>query len=564
MSGLVFLVIPRSSLIALPLLLLILHPAGLEHRLEALRELESWDEGVTVGIGTEGNLSDEIERDMLAEMRAPIFEGWSRYGQVRIVPVDARRLLVLYNLKRQYVYRPYTLRENTMDPAELRRRGTASGSGMAVRTLLYTCFDARMRLLFSGVGSGRSFTRLTFRPGKEVTAIERDPAAARYFSQVRPADTDHIFSDLDFLVADGRHAIEIQTDALDAIVMESSRYQPPHSMLPVTTPHYLYTREALATCMRKLQPEGLLAIEFSRTADDETHRLVPYQVIESLRALEVPFTLRRAGALDDLTVFASPTGAGLDSWMKRVGGDDLPGVVDDWDPAPLARWVDYELTDETPLVGWVSMSSDDRRLLITVASGAVALALVLVLLLYIWEARGKGWNPIPFFFAIGLGHSIVQFHAFYAWRSFFGDDLLTIIRLIMYFLLFGAVGSWLAGRLPRSVLRPGPRVAWVMVLLALHFSGIANIPFEEGRAWIRELYGLLALVPGGILLGAYFPLGLARARREGVAPSFAADAFGTLAGYALMYLVYVPAGATAFAAVGTAFYAAATLLFRDE
>jgi len=197
-----------------------------------------------------------------------------------------------------------------------------------------------------------------------------------------------------------------------------------------------------------------------------------------------------------------------------------------------------------------------------VAGGAVALALALVVLLSRWARGGAGWNPIPYFFAVGLGHAIIQFHAFYAWRTFFGDDLLTIIRLIVYFLLYGALGSWLSVRAPRSWLAAGPRTALVAGLFVLHFVGIALIPFEQSQAWLRELYGLVALAPGGLLLGVYFPLGIASASERRVAPGMAADALGTLAGYALMYLIYVPVGALAFAATGVLCYGAATALYR--
>ena len=101
-----------------------------------------------------------------------------------------------------------------------------------------------------------------------------------------------------------------------------------------------------------------------------------------------------------------------------------------------------------------------------------------------------------------------------------------------------------------------------MLLLAIHLVALKWIPFADGRWWIRELYAAVSLLPGGILMGVFFPLGLAVAGRELVGRNLLADAIGTLFVMALIFFTLIPFGLTTFAFCALLAYGAAAILLR--
>jgi hypothetical protein len=85
------------------------------------------------------------------------------------------------------------------------------------------------------------------------------------------------------------------------------------------------------------------------------------------------------------------------------------------------------------------------------------------------------------------------------------------------------------------------------------------------RLAIRLLIAAIAVIPVGVLLGIFFPLGLQGQSHEAVAIANLYDALGTVAGFLLFYLIALQAGTNAPFGVGAIAYAAAwwTLTRRD-
>jgi flagellar motor component MotA len=69
-------------------------------------------------------------------------------------------------------------------------------------------------------------------------------------------------------------------------------------------------------------------------------------------------------------------------------------------------------------------------------------------------------------------------------------------------------------------------------------------------------------MPAGLVMGALFPLGLERARADTLGVWMAADALGTLAGAAVVYLVCLPFGLDALGLGSVAVYVAITITRR--
>jgi hypothetical protein len=171
----------------------------------------------------------------------------------------------------------------------------------------------------------------------------------------------------------------------------------------------------------------------------------------------------------------------------------------------------------------------------------------------------RGGKATLWFFALGVAHTCLQTHSFYAWRSFFGDEIGTILRLIATFLATGALGAWAVGRTRARGM--GLSVA-AIGLLVLHLVVLRHIPFASTETWVRELYGVFGPMPAGLVMGALFPLGLERARADTLGVWMAADALGTLAGAAVVYLVCLPFGLDALGLGSVAVYVAITITRR--
>ena len=544
--GLCFVVFGRAWAIALPVAVGLGLVASPDAWLEDTRALEVWqDEDEQVVFGREAGWKDERAAALHAAGKRRVWLGWSRYGQVQVLPVNnSNKYTVLYNYKPQYDVCPGCDErerfEAAWDRGEVPSTGDRLGGQRApLRAALYRLLPAEGRLLFSGVGGGRGLDMLPFALHPGVVAVERDAGAMRLFTRERPELNEGRFLAVTALVADGRHAVEVARERFDAIVLESSRYQPSHSMLPASAPYHLYTREAIRAFVSQLLPGGLLVVELTRATEKPDHRYVPIQILQTLEEDGVEHAVLRTGTLDTVHILACAREGCLRPWLDAVDLSGLPDTSVGIDLEPLVT--DYRLTDDTPFVTWATMGSPERARMLLVAGALFGLA-------------AAGWNAAGWFFALGVAHATLQIHAMYAWWAYFGDELLTILRVIVWFLIYGAVGSALAGRLSPRLAGWGARVGVAAALLAVHAAGVALIPFEESAAWARELYAAAALLPGGLLMGALMPLGLAGASADRVGRNLCADALGTLAGYAGMYLVLLPAGMTAYGAVGVALY----------
>jgi hypothetical protein len=383
--------------------------------------------------------------------------------------------------------------------------------------------------------------------------VERDPGAGRFLSEIDPARNGGVFSEVTFQIADGRFAVETGPEQLDAIILESSRYQPAHAMLPASSAYFLHTKQALQTYLDRLAPGGVLIAEFTRVGESRSHVRVPAHVVRTLTELGAEIVVFRVGTSESVIVIACKEAGSLTAWADAVRGSEAFELQEGWP----AKWSleGPTLTDERPFAGWQAMRTRDRRRVVGVGGGLVLLTGLMGLGLH-YRSRRRSWNAVGWFFALGVAHTGLQLHAFHAWRTYFGDELRTVWWLIIAWLAYGAVGSALARRLA------GNRVVLTTAgLLAAHLLLTALLPFSAG-AWTRVGYSLFALLPGGLLMGMWMPLGLSRADPDGLGVWLAADAVRTLAGAAALYLLMVPLGGTAYVVPAVLLYVLIAIRWR--
>ncbi|MAE69547.1 MAG: hypothetical protein CME06_03650 [Gemmatimonadetes bacterium] len=544
-TSLSLLLLPRLGIVVLAGVLWAAPPLDLDWQLERLRRTEQ-DLGkrydfLAPRLGSRGRAISSRFQPLYDQLETPLFHGWSRLSQLRFVDAGAvgAGIGAFYNYHFMWLTGPESLRGPKDD----------------LRERIYALLPPEGRALVIGAGGGRGLYSFPFAPHAGITAVEIDPTVVRVLRDRHPEWNGGLFKRVNAVAADGRTVAEQHPGDLDAILIESARWVGTQGFSAAVRPRYLYTQEAIATYLERLTDTGFLLIGLANVVT-RPHRYLPAQIVLSLKELGAPHWTFHDPGTGHVQILACRDAEALDEKIEALGLEvERPFL----DHAPRTR---YRLRDDTPFFSWGILEAGVRGQLVRMAAGLVAGCIAGLVVLRRRVTPGPAWNPIIFFFAIGVAHTCMQLATVHAYRGFFVDQVHTMVRLVIYFLVYGAIGSALAHRLPPRALAVLPRVAGTVLVLALHLAALAWIPFAEARWWIRELFPALTLFPAGVLMGIFFPLGLAAARHELVGSSLLADALGALAAMALIFFTLIPFGQTAFALCALIAYGAAAVLLR--
>ncbi len=516
---------------------------GLDARIEAARDMSGWQRAHGEDRDSEEDRGpDTTRRRPNEEAFRTVHLAWSRLGQFRLVEGndEANVRSGWYNFHPQWKVSP--------EPA--------TDSRTAQRQAVYRQLPPRGHIAIVGVGGGRGLLALPFPPHPGILAIELDPMVVEYFTDVAPERNRGIFSRVTTAVGDGRKVLEAEPGPFDAIVIESARYSPATALLPASAPLFHYTREALESYVSKLRPNGVFVAEFNRRPNAAALEYLPSSVMAALHEMNL-HVLALSGGTRNVFVFGCKSAACLEPFEKE---ELLLHAVDG---APLVRPAEkdtYVLTDRTPFAAWGGMEVSERHLLL-VTAGALALACAAAAGLLQRTARRFGtWSPVSCLFAIGVGHTALSLWTCHALRTFYGDGVLTVIRVLGWLALYGALGSLLAPRLVRAVASPAARGLATAVLVALHLVLTSLAPFGEPSPWVRELAVAALLAPGGTLMGVFFPSAVAATAPPLVGVAFFADALGGMVAYLAIFLVVLTFGSHALTAVALAACVGAAVL----
>jgi len=571
------LALPRRGAVLLVVLLIAAVPGQLDTRLENLRAPHSI-EGVSVGMAA-GRTADQSQQVDPAVVTDPVYRGWSLYSLFSLAPLGRGQqgYAGYYNFRHQWNVEP----PEQITPMKLLRRA------------VYRVMEPEHDVLIIGVGGGVGVDSLSFEPHAGITLVERDEAVVRLFADLDPSLNHHRFAAATVLAADGRFVAETLREPVDVIAVESAVFQPPRALVSLIEPYWLYTEESLGSLYRAVGDDGLLLINVNVPVGQRAYLLMhTYGVLKRLGAKVSVIGLRHNARITRRYVYlvASPSAAAHDRACARMGAE-VRAVMDEYggSEVSLARgsgdrtgvWGvqlgigpckdvmeatgfsgarDLVLEDDRPFLAWIAVDHR-RRVSMILAGGLACIAALLVAIpLGLISRRREGWNPIGYFFLLGLGHTTIQMAAFMLYHSFFGDEVVTMMRLMAYHLLWGAAGAMLVRPLAQRRLAHWKLVAVALATLGLHGCGLLLVPFDQSSALLRELFAALALLPGGMLLGLLFPLGLARCRPEEIGRCLLADALGVVVAYGVLVVVAMPLGIRALLGVALLAYALAVTL----
>ncbi len=489
------------------------------------------------------------ERKQESEIEDTAWMGWSRRGQVRLTTLksvgwEPKKYRMLYNFKNQYRVYPSGFKKPREDLEEERRKG------------VYSVLQGAEKVIVIGAGAGRGLLSMPVALDTNVHAVERNPAAVRLFRDISPELNGGLYRRVTVHAADGRTVLERLPGGWDAIVVESSLWAPAHLLLPASAPYFHQTVEAFDVMVDRLSDDGVLILEYNRAGLHSFRRTMASRAWTALLSAGLEVRVVSSGTQVNLYVLACKTegcGDSLQETASLRSGD---------------RWLTRRaghfsspLTDDRPFMTWEKLSVKERGLL-----HGIAACLVLGALGLTWRERRRAtdpndWRGAPgFVLLVGIGHIALQLHAFHIARTYFEDSVRTVLVLIVLFLGWGALGSFGAGLLSRKWLQGWRWIGLALGALALHQGLLSSLPFAEERHWVRWLAAGVATAPGGLLMGVLLPLGLRRASASQLRGLVAVDAAGTLAGYALIYPIMLPWGATAFGVLAAGAFALAALL----
>jgi SAM-dependent methyltransferase len=438
----------------------------------------------------------------------------------------------------------------------------------------------RPRVLLLGAGGGSGVLQALLHRASRVDAVELNPQVVELVRDDYAAFAGDLYArgDVRAHIAEARGYLAstperydlIQIDLLDAFGTSSAG-------LRAQSESYLYTVEALESCLRHLTPGGMLAItRWLRLPPRDSLKLTTTAVraLQGTRAAEPArhLALIRGWKTTTLLVGRAPLGpAAIESlrrftrersfdtaWypgmpegeanrynrldkpvlyrgVQALLGPDAASYVERYklDIAPatddrpyffsFSKWSSLpELLDMPSRAGLSQLDWGYWVLVATLIQAVVASAvLILVPLLALRGSRRAPaplkWRTLLYFGAIGLAFMFLEIAFIQRFTLFLAHPLYAVSVVLAGFLVFAGLGSALSGRLAG---RRGGLWAVAGGIAALSLALLAGLAqlFE----WLQpfgepgRIAGSLAVIaPLACLMGIPFPMGVARLGRAG-------------------------------------------------
>jgi hypothetical protein len=477
-------------------------------------------------------------------------------------------------------------------------------------------------VLIIGLGGGADAMAGLANGARTITGLELNPVTVRLGREDYADFNGGLFTapGVEVVNAEARHWIEATDATYDVVVLNSiDTFAALSSGAYVLAESYLYTTEAFGAYLDHLAPDGVFslvsfdnaglagptfiilrfastvaaALEARGVAHPETHvaivasreavplvnvlvRRRPFTAAE-VRALEA-FVARegfefwhRPDAVADhqvgrfLSASAAERRALLDAHYLRL----TPAVDDSPFFFNFYKW--WSLVITHPDDAGTTPATGQRMLLLMIAQG-----LVLSIVIVLWPLRRlAGRRPVPkpfgviaYFTALGVGFIFIEIGTMQRFVLYLGFPTYALSVVLFALLTSTGIGSALTARV--RVVRPGMPLALAGVLALVVAVWLAVGPTVLGATLHQPLALRIAatvaiLAPLGVVLGAFFPLGLrlVDALDGRLVPwAWAINGSATVVGTILAAAVGMTYGFTVVMVAALAIYAGGTLALR--
>jgi hypothetical protein len=417
------------------------------------------------------------------------------------------------------------------------------------------------RVLVIGVGGGRDVLVARQFGASHVTGVELDPIAIDLLNDELEATRD-FFRDpaVELVAGEGRHYVRatdrlfdmIQLTGVDTLAAE-------YSGSYVLAENYLYTVEAFLDYFARLAPGGMLSIATGNLSADQPRaagRAVSVAQ-EALRRMGIENPERHIAVIDSKRLyvgimvrrepFSEAQVAALEEWAKEYEFRPLhlPGRVGHPVFDGLASAVGGER--ERLLGGLrhlVHATVDDRPFFFTfyrwtglfepghitpshvTALGQIVLAILIIALtllgalfillpLFVFRRRGifeaRSLGVLAFFLSLGFGFMLFEISLIQRFVLFLGYPTYSLTVTLSSLLVFLGCGSYLSKRWVGRERVALPLAVVAIGLLTLFYT--SGLPIIQDALLgthiaLRVVTTVLVLMPLGLVLGMFFPLGI--------------------------------------------------------
>jgi len=420
-------------------------------------------------------------------------------------------------------------------------------------------------VLIIGLGGGADALTARANGARTVTGLELNPVTVRLGREDYAEFNGNVFNaeGVEVVNAEARHWIESTDERFDLVVLNSiDTFSALSSGAYVLAESYLYTTEAFTTYLEHLGPDGMFslvsfdnaglagptfiilrfastlvaALEHLGVTDPQTHVAIVASRADvplvNVMVRRRPFTAAEVATLER---FAADEG--FDFWHRpdRAVAHQVGQFL--WaTPAERRTIVDEHYLRLAPAVDdspfffnfykWRSLllaHPDDRgttpatgqRMLLLMIGQAILLSVAIVL----WPLRRlSGGRAVPqrlgvllYFTALGIGFIFIEIAMMQRFVLYLGFPTYSLSVVLFALLTSTGLGSALTARV--TVARPGMPLALVAVLAVGVGAWIGGGPalLSATLAWplsARIVATVAVLMPLGLVLGAFFPLGL--------------------------------------------------------
>ena len=553
----------------------------------------------------------------------PIFEAWNTLSHVSLTSF-ARRPFPLWSPGSKYERRDWPVANAVIDG----EAGTAVYAYGAIDKLEGLKFDATTTAhalrstgpaCVIGVGGGRDLIAALLYGHDHVLGVEINPSMVRMLDHVKGYSPILLDPRVEIVIGDGR--TEIARRKPTCRVLQASlvdTWAATSAGAFAHTESTLYTREAWAGFLRRVEPDGILTFSrwYEPSHPSEASRLLALTVASLLdRGVRSPrdhVVLIGAGRVATLLVSPAPFSPADREALARVveergfailAAPGMPAVEPTLDALLAADRVDALAdvgrpngldtsapTDDRPFFfqllapsAWFSPSIVTNHANLQGAlSGNVAAAFELVLTLFavliaasvllgptLVRAARESNPPLPgkasvvYFGALGGGFMLAEIALVQRMHVVLGHPTYALIVVLCGLLVATGIGSALSARLlkTRGHVRLAAAACAVLLIILpyLVIGPLARATLEATFA-IRAAWtgGVAALV--GVGLGMLFPAGIAYADRERGAPvALAVNGATGVVGSVLAVIFSVAAGIPATFVLAGILYAVAAV-----
>lgn len=493
-------------------------------------------------------------------------------------------------------------------------------------TALPYALGGRERVLVLGAGSGMDVWMAVAHAARRIVAVELNSALTQVSARLAPLPTRATTgAEIDWIAGDARTVAAGTRERFDLITLApGGGITGAAGGVHALNEDFLHTTDAYAQYLRRLTPDGLLAITRWVSVPPRGSVRAILTGVEALRRVTpaaVEGGLVVARSWGTATILLKPSGFST-AELERLRAWAASRQMDlDWYPGALAPEAQYNIPDEPTLVRaaraavahpdsarrfaaaypFAVVPATDARpyphrflragslraflrsgsanwlpfaewgyiaLLATLVQSAVLAGLLILLPAVIRSraarARGPSFVPlVAYFAAIGLGYMAAEIAVIQQLTLLLGHPVYAVAVVLAAILICSGVGSAWSDRLAASRARlAATGLAATLALLAAILLDLVHL-LQPAPILARGIAAAALLMPVAALMGTMFPLGMrAMARDDGtrIAWAWGANGFASVVGAPLAALIAVESGSPALLLVAAGAYVAAALL----